>query len=144
MSPDRKRTELRPLMSLRHSLKRRFGRSKVSLRLEESYPDILDPAFHAAMELCREATMTSIDRLYALFAATRYVIEARVPGAFVECGVWKGGSVMMMAATLKSLGVTDRDIHLFDTFTAMPEPDDKKSTIPAPRCARWQRQSRIG
>ena len=47
------------------------------------------------MNLCREATMTSIDRLYALFGATRYVVEARVPGAFVECGVWKGGSVMM-------------------------------------------------
>ena len=50
-------------MGLRHSLKRRFGRSKVSLRLEESYPDILDPAFQAAMELCREVSMTSIDRL---------------------------------------------------------------------------------
>ncbi len=112
-------------MKLRRSLKRRFGRSKVALRLEENYPDIVEPEFHAAMELCREASMTSIERLYALFAATRYVVTAGIPGAFVECGVWKGGSVMMMAATLRSLGVVDRDLHLFDTFTGMPEPGDK-------------------
>jgi O-methyltransferase len=112
-------------MGLRHSLKRRFGRSKISSRLQESYPDITDPAFHAAMELCGVSSMTSVDRLHALFTATRYVADARVPGAFVECGVWKGGSVMMMAATLKAAKITDRDIYLFDTFTGMPEPDDK-------------------
>ncbi len=63
--------------------------------------------------------MTSPERLYALYQSVRYVIEAGIPGSFVECGVWKGGSVMMIALTLRALGVTDRDIVLFDTFTGM-------------------------
>ena len=34
--------------------------------------------------------MTSIERMYALYTATRYVIDNEVPGHFVECGVWRG------------------------------------------------------
>src|SRR5665213_1875331 len=69
--------------------------------------------------------MTSTDRLYALYEAVRYVVAAELPGAFVECGVWKGGSVMMMAATLLRLDIRDRDIYLFDTFAGMTPPTDK-------------------
>lgn len=112
-------------MKLLRSVQRRMGRSKASLRLEEHYPDIREPDFRAALELCSPVSMTSIDRLYALYRATRYVVAAGAAGDFVECGVWKGGSVMMMALTLKAMGVADRDLHLFDTFTGMPEPTDK-------------------
>src|SRR5665213_2796893 len=90
-----------------------------------AYPDLVEPAFRAVLALCQPATMTSTDRLYALYEAVRYVVAAELPGAFVECGVWKGGSVMMMAATLLSLGIRDRDIYLFDTFAGMTPPTDK-------------------
>lgn len=86
--------------------------------------DLREPAFESALRTCRAATMTSTERLYALHSAVRYVVEARIPGDFVECGVWRGGSVMMIALTLKSLGVTDRDIYLFDTFTGPPSPTE--------------------
>lgn len=112
-------------MKLLRSVQRRLGRSKVSLRLEEQCPDIQEREFHAALELCGSASMTSIERLYALYQAVRYVAAAGVPGDFVECGVWKGGSVMMMALALLGVGVADRDIYLFDTFAGMPEPTDK-------------------
>src|SRR5271170_2971052 len=58
----------------------------------------------------------------ALYQAVCYVVGANVPGALVECGVWKGGSGMMMALALRNLGVTDRDIALFDTFDKFPHP----------------------
>src|ERR1700691_5812927 len=66
--------------------------------------------------------MTSVARLYALQNAVQYIVSAGISGDFVECGVWKGGSVMMMALTLKGLGITDRTIHLFDTFEGMTPP----------------------
>lgn len=82
----------------------------------------LEPEFLRLYEACREQTMTSVERMYALYKATRHSIDANVPGAFVECGVWRGGSVMLMALTLLSIGCSDRDIWLYDTFQGMTEP----------------------
>ncbi len=84
--------------------------------------DINDPEFIAAYNLCKPASMTSMERMYALYGAVRYIAAAGVPGAFVECGVWKGGSVMMMACALLGMGVDDRDIVMFDTFDTIPVP----------------------
>lgn len=70
-------------------------------------------------------TLTSHERVMALVDAVRYVVRAEVPGAFVECGVWRGGSSMAMAMTLLELGVRDRDLVLYDTFTHMPFPGDE-------------------
>jgi hypothetical protein len=66
-------------------------------------------------------TMTSPERIAALVDAARYVAAADVPGAIVECGVWRGGS--MMAAALALLEAGDlRDLYLFDTFAGMTAP----------------------
>lgn len=70
----------------------------------------------------RPYTMTSPERLWSLLGAVRHVVDTQVPGDFVECGVWRGGSVMAMAKELVSLGVTDRHIWLYDTFAGMTSP----------------------
>jgi O-methyltransferase len=81
-----------------------------------------DIAEHQAVA---ERTMTSPERTYALRNAVRYVHRTRRPGAIVECGVWKGGSMMSVARTLLELGAGDRELYLFDTFEGMSEPTDK-------------------
>ena len=88
------------------------------------YPD-LDPAFVPLYEACRHATMTSVERLYALYKAVEYVVRSEIPGEFVECGVWRGGSVMMMALALKVFGGVGRRLHCFDTFEGMPPPGER-------------------
>ena len=70
-------------------------------------------------------TMTGHEKLYALILATRYVVDRDISGAVVECGVWRGGSMQAVAHTLLARGITDRDLHLFDTFEGMPEPTEK-------------------
>lgn len=67
-------------------------------------------------------TMTDPERIAALITATRYLVDAGVPGAFVECGVWRGGSMRAVARTLLAMRATDRDLYLFDTFEGMPDP----------------------
>jgi O-methyltransferase len=66
--------------------------------------------------------MTSVERLYALYKAVEYVVAAQIPGDFVECGVWRGGSLMMMALALARCGGVGRTLHGFDTFEGMPPP----------------------
>jgi O-methyltransferase len=76
----------------------------------------------------RPYTMTGVERVCALIEAVRYCVRRGVPGDFVECGVWRGGSVLAMICTLQDLGVTDRDIHLFDTFEGMTAPTEHDSS----------------
>lgn len=89
----------------------------------------LEPEFIALYERCAPATMTSIERMYALYQAVRHVHAAAIPGDLVECGVWRGGSAMLAALTLSSLGERERRIWLYDTFEGMPPPTDADRSI---------------
>ncbi len=57
-----------------------------------------------------------------LSRAVKYLVENDISGDFVECGVFKGASIVCMIRTLQSLGRDDRDIWLYDTFEGMPKP----------------------
>jgi len=80
--------------------------------------DYKDAELHESVRLL---TLTGPERIKVLADAVRYLVAASVPGAMVECGVWKGGSMMAVAYTLQDLEAADRDLYLFDIFEdAMP------------------------
>ncbi|MCW2500487.1 MAG: methyltransferase [Frankiales bacterium] len=85
-------------------------------------------------------TLTGPERIAALVDAVRYVVRAEVPGALAECGVWRGGSALAVLRTLVSLGVTDRDVWLYDTFTAMPSPTDRDVDLHGNTAAEYHAQ----
>jgi glycosyltransferase involved in cell wall biosynthesis len=70
---------------------------------------------------CRQYTLTSLERQQQVIEATEYIIKNNIAGDFIEIGVWKGGIVMMILYKLLEMGVTDRDVHLYDTFSGMTE-----------------------
>lgn len=82
----------------------------------------IDPESMKIINRSRPLTLTSPARLFALIQAVKYVVQNDIPGDFVECGVWKGGSMVAIALTLRSLGVSDRKLYLFDTFSGMTSP----------------------
>jgi hypothetical protein len=88
------------------------------------YDEIARPILRAA----RPYSMTRTEKQYALYLATRYVVEHDIPGAIVECGVWRGGSMHVVARTLAAIGNTARELYLFDTFDGMTEPTDNDVT----------------
>lgn len=77
------------------------------------------------LEFSAAYTLTSAERMVSLARGVRYVCENKIPGAIVECGVWKGGSMIMAACTLKRMDVSDRELYLFDTFEGMSEPTEE-------------------
>lgn len=90
-------------------------------------------------------TMTSVARLEAVIDAVRYCVRRDIPGAFCECGVWRGGSVLAMLLTLQELGVENRDVHLFDTFEGMTEPTAAdQSDHDTSALEEWRRASEAG
>lgn len=69
-------------------------------------------------------TMTSPERITAVCDAVDYITKAGIPGDYVECGVWRGGSSMAAALTLIRNGDTGRTLHLYDTFEGMSAPTE--------------------
>jgi O-methyltransferase len=95
----------------------------------------------------RRQTMTTAQRIAALCDSVEYLVRSRIEGAIVECGVWKGGSMMAVALTLNRLGETDRDLYLFDTFTGLPQPGTADCSSPYDGYdihRRWRRKRRSG
>ncbi len=81
-----------------------------------------DAKFIELYEKIKEFTMVGIERCYSLYKAVDYIVTNNIKGDFVECGVWKGGSCMLIALMLKDAGIEDRKIWLYDTFSGMAEP----------------------
>jgi hypothetical protein len=92
--------------------------------LKKQYADI--PATdRAIIAQALPHTMTSVERLAALISAVYYVAHNGIQGSFVECGVWRGGSVIAMIKALQQSASEDRSVYLFDTFQGMSPPTEK-------------------
>jgi O-methyltransferase len=97
----------------------------------------IDAATMATYDAVREYTMTSLERVAALCEAVRYVTRHGIQGDLVECGVWRGGSMLAAARTLLEHGDRERTLWLYDTFTGMSEPTevDVRDTDGSPAAA---------
>jgi hypothetical protein len=61
--------------------------------------------------------------LVQLARTVRDILQAQVPGDFVECGTWKGGASFLAADVLRRAGVTDRRVWLCDSFEGHRPPE---------------------
>jgi hypothetical protein len=66
-------------------------------------------------------TLVAYDRLLNTYELARRVERDQVPGAYVECGVWRGGAAALLALLARREG-KGRATHLFDSFQGLPSP----------------------
>jgi hypothetical protein len=74
------------------------------------------------LRVVRRNTMIPEPRLVNIKECIDFVLSQKIEGAYVECGVWKGGSVAFAASCYNSWGVST-PLHLFDVFDDICEPD---------------------
>jgi hypothetical protein len=86
------------------------------------YPPDFDEDEIADIKAVRSYTMTSDERVVSLTRAVKYIVDNQIPGDIVECGVWRGGSMMAVARSLLRNGDSSRNLYLFDTYEGMSEP----------------------
>jgi O-methyltransferase len=110
------------LASLINNLLNRLGFGVHRHPQVESVPTDLPKPFQAIVGKCRKFSLTTHHRLASMIDAVRYVENNRIAGDIVECGVWRGGNIMISAFSLLEIGNTDRDLYLYDTFTGMTPP----------------------
>jgi O-methyltransferase len=93
-------------------------------------------------------TMIGIERLSNVQACIEDTIRQGVPGDFIETGVWRGGTTILMRALLEVHAVRDRIVFVADSFAGLPPPDpsyphDQGSELhTAPYLAVWIDQVR--
>ena len=73
-------------------------------------------------------SMTSKARLWATLQAMQHIAREKIDGDLVECGVWKGGNLVLFGLMAKKLGLT-RTIWGYDTFEGMSAPTDEDVRI---------------
>lgn len=91
-------------------------------RRVKRFPPDFDEQTIRIFNAVNEYTMTSSERVQALINAVRYIVANNIGGDIVECGVWRGGSMMAAALTLREMGDESRDLYLYDTFEGMNAP----------------------
>ncbi|MES2025542.1 MAG: TylF/MycF/NovP-related O-methyltransferase [Pseudomonadota bacterium] len=117
------------LTKLIKKIVRLFGFEIVRYRVDApNLPDVPESVIDTYKKV-RPYTMTSPERIVSLCEAVKYIQDKNIDGDVVECGVWKGGSMMAVADTLLRMGDTNRDLYLFDTFEGMPPPTDSDVDI---------------
>jgi hypothetical protein len=101
---------------------RNFGFDLVKYSGEDHFPSDFDQLSKELILKVKPYTATSPERISALSEAVKYIVNCSVPGHIVECGVWKGGSMMAIAHTLLDLNDNQRHLYLYDTFEGMSSP----------------------
>jgi O-methyltransferase len=72
-------------------------------------------------------TLVSLDRCYVLYILARQAL--RLPGEVWECGVYRGGTAMLLQDVIRRhshLSPAHPPLRLFDSFTGMPDVDNSK------------------
>ena len=90
-------------------------------RQRGSFPDLLEEEFWEVVDRARPYTMLTIEALYDLYQAVRYVAANNVEGDLVECGAFMGGSVFAAAEWAQRLDMPERRFFVYDTFCGFPE-----------------------
>lgn len=67
-------------------------------------------------------TMVGVARLTNLKQLTQRTIDERVPGDYIETGVWRGGCCILMRAVLEANQIRDRRVYVADSFAGLPPP----------------------
>lgn len=128
--------------SVKQRVRGALGRRGVVIQRE--YGADLSQAVEQTIRAVRPYTMTTVDRIEAVCSATEYILKYDIPGAFVESGVWMGGSSMAAAATLVKHGITDRDFYMYDTYEGIPAPGEEDALIGSDHESMakwWQREN---
>lgn len=106
-----------------HKILSRYGYNIIKINNKDEYAD-MEADFRDLYAKCRPYTMTTIERMYALYQSIAYIIKNDIQGDFVECGTWRGGSAMLMAYALEKFNGEGRKIYIYDTFEGMSQPTE--------------------
>jgi len=103
------------------------GYDIIKLNTIRQWPVDFDKNHRRIIQKVETFTMTSQERIFGLIEAVKYISKNKLEGEIVECGVWRGGSMLAIADVLMEMNDTSRELYLYDTFEGMPPPTEHDS-----------------
>ena len=101
---------------------------KIKFIKEIPLKDFLNPRKLNLFRKIYPYTMVDSKRLSNIYDLAELIEKNKLKGAFLECGVWKGGCAAIMGFVAKR-AKSNRKIWLFDSFKGLPEPTAKDGKI---------------
>lgn len=80
-------------------------------------------------------TMVGVDRLDNVRRLMQLALDEKIPGDFIETGVWRGGCCILMRGMLAANEIGDRKVYVADSFAGVPPP--RPDVYPADRDLRF-------
>ncbi len=81
------------------------------------------------INLASQYSMTPQIRIFNLLQSLRHLKYKKIKGDYVECGVWKGGNLILFKKFLQEENILSKKIYAYDTFEGMTNPDDNDFDI---------------
>ena len=98
-----------------HPINKKY--QNIAVELDDSDVDLIKYVFD------RGYTMTNVPKLISTLKSCKYVVENKISGDFVECGVWRGGNGILAKRLFEELD-PQRRVWMFDTFEGMTAPTE--------------------
>ena len=121
---------MNPILRLLKSLFKKINYDLIKKKpydVSKNFPEISE--FEKELfDICSNYSMTSFDGMFSLMKSLDFIIQNNVDGDFVECGVWKGGNLIMFQKYIEKYTL-NKKIYAYDTFEGMSEPAEIDKTF---------------
>lgn len=119
------------IKNLIHSVFGIFG-----LRISKTLPHIVEMSEkeREIIKIAKKYSMSTEIRMWALINSIKKVNYEKIEGDIVECGIWKGGNIILINKILKDIKLKKK-IYCYDTFEGMIPTDEIDKEISSGRSA---------
>lgn len=111
------------------------------LKLPNNIYADFDQSVWDLVDFVKPYTRTSPERVFSLIQAINYIEKNNIEGDVVECGVWRGGSMMAAAKCLINNDNLERTLYLYDTFEGMTESSEKDISFKGKKASEYLNNS---
>lgn len=119
------------LSKLINSISKKFGYRFIEQQNKNWFDDFIGiNEFELnSLETASKYSMTGFERMFFLIRAIKQIEIDNVEGDFVECGVWRGGNLILFQKMIEKLNLSNKKIFAYDTYSGMSHPGQSDLNI---------------
>ena len=98
-------------------------RTKKFFKFQNIYNKNFNDYENRMISVAYKSSMMNSKRLWNILECSKDVLKNNIEGDFVECGVFKGGGIILMSSIVSKFKIKKK-IWAYDTYAGMSKPDE--------------------